>query len=71
LRVNDTDRQDTIAELKCRLELTEGQIEAGNNGESVRIELRDILNKLVSVKAITGKVAKYHYSRIVHQFFDN
>jgi len=44
---------------------------AGNNGQSTRIELRDILNKLVFVKAITGKVAKAHYQRIIHQFYDN
>jgi len=49
-----------IGELKNRLELIEGEIEAGNDNKELINELRDVLMKLYHYKIISYNSAKKH-----------
>jgi hypothetical protein len=59
----------TIQNLKEKLALTEGQIEAGNNNEMVLDELYDILFKLVHFGVISEKQARTHYKQVKKEYF--
>ena len=59
----------TIKNLKNRLNLLEGEIEAGNNNELLKNELYDILFKLVHFNVISELQARKHYKDIVKSYF--
>lgn len=59
-----------VDQLKERLNLIEAEIEAGNNGREIRLELKNLLDKLVNLRAIPFAKAKKHYNQILFQFFE-
>jgi len=59
----------SIQKIKHRLDLVEGEIEAGNNNPELLKELYDLLMRLGSIGAITLSEAKKHYLEIKKQFF--
>ena len=61
--------ENQINELKKRLELIEGEIEAGNNNKELLPELQKILYKLSFLKVITKGQAHNHYKQIKKDFF--
>lgn len=60
----------TIENLKKRLSLLEGEIEAGNNNQQNLKELYEILFKLSNLKVISNNQARKHYNDIKNQFFN-
>ena len=62
-------KDSTAEKLKLRLELVEGEIEAGNNNIELLDELRDLLNKLSNLGVIAKPNAKKHYDSIKKDFF--
>ena len=59
----------TIKKIKEKLELTEGEIEAGNNNPELKKQLYDLLFKLVNFDVITDGQARKHYKEIVNNYF--
>ena len=66
---NETSIQTSIDEIKNRIELVEGEIEAGNNNREYLAELSSLLNKLVNFGVITRSQMKKHIILIEHDFF--
>ena len=60
---------DSINKLKNELQILEGQIQAGNNNESLKKKLHDILHKLAYFKVISLSQATKHYKDIIKNFF--
>jgi len=60
---------ESINNLKNELQILEGQIQAGNNNESLKKKLHDILHKLAYFKVISLTQATKHYKDIVNNFF--
>ena len=61
---------DVVEKVKERLNLVEAEIEAGNNGREIRLELKNLLDQLVNLRAIPFAKAKKHYNQILFQFFE-
>jgi hypothetical protein len=61
--------KDSIEKLKKELEILEGEIQAGNNNESLKQKLHDILHKLAYFKVISLSQANKHYKEYVKNFF--
>ena len=59
-----------VDQLKERLNLIEAEIESGNNGREIRLELKNLLDQLVNLRAIPFSKAKKHYNQILFQFFE-
>ena len=59
----------TVKEIKKRVELIEGIIEAGNNNNDLLIELTQLLNKLVVLGVLTRNQMNKHLLIIKHDFF--
>lgn len=59
----------TIKNLKERLNIIEGEIEAGNNNEVLKNELYDILFKLVHFNVISEVQARKHFKNIKNNYF--
>ncbi|MEY3371083.1 MAG: hypothetical protein RLZZ392_109 [Pseudomonadota bacterium] len=68
--IEKEDKQQLIEALKERLSLVEGEIEAGNNSNKLKSELKNILDKLVSLRALKYSSARKHYERILQDFFE-
>lgn len=68
--IEKEDKQQLIQALKERLSLVEGEIEAGNNSNKLKSELKNILDKLVSLRALKYSSARKHYERILQDFFE-
>ena len=68
--IEKEDRQQLIEALKERLSLIEGEIEAGNNSNKLKSELKNILDKLVSLRALKYSAGRKHYERILQDFFE-
>lgn len=66
---NATSIDTTIDEIKKRVELVQGQIEAGNNNKDLLNELTSLLNKLVNFGVLTRNQMKKHITLIEHDFF--
>ena len=60
----DTSKNETIKNLKERLQLVEGEIEAGNDNDEVVDELRSILMKLKNLDVITSYQAINHFKQL-------
>ena len=60
---------DSINKLKNELQILEGQIQAGNNNESLKKKLHDILYKLAHFKVISLTQANKHYKDYINNFF--
>lgn len=60
---------DSINKLKNELQILEGQIQAGNNNESLKKKLHDILHKLAYFKVISLSQATKHYKDYIKNFF--
>ena len=60
----DTSKNETIKNLKERLQLVEGEIEAGNDNDEVVDELRSILMKLKNLNVITSYQAINHFKQL-------
>jgi hypothetical protein len=60
---------ESIEKLKNELQILEGQIQAGNNNESLKKKLHDILHKLAYFKVISLTQATKHYKDIIKNFF--
>jgi len=61
--------KDSINKLKSDLEILEGEIQAGNNNESLKQKLHEILHKLAYFKVISLSQANKHYKEYVKNFF--
>jgi hypothetical protein len=61
--------KESIEKLKKELEILEGEIQAGNNNESLKKKLHDILHKLAYFKVISLSQANKHYKEYVKNFF--
>jgi len=59
----------SIDKLKNELQILEGQIQAGNNNESLKKKLHDILYKLAHFKVISISQANKHYKEYINNFF--
>ena len=59
----------TIKKIKEKLELVEGEIEAGNNNPELKKQLYEHLFKLVNFDVITDGQARKHYKEIVDNYF--
>jgi len=59
----------SIEKLKNELQILEGQIQAGNNNESLKKKLHDILHKLAYFKVISLTQANKHYKEYIKNFF--
>jgi hypothetical protein len=59
----------SINKLKNELQILEGQIQAGNNNESLKKKLHDILHKLAYFKVISLPQANKHYKEYINNFF--
>ena len=59
----------SIDKLKNELQILEGQIQAGNNNESLKKKLHDILHKLAYFKVISLTQANKHYKDYIKNFF--
>jgi len=69
-KIIDTATKDnTITNLKARLEIVEGEIDAGNNNIEVLNELQEVLNNLSNLGIITKAAAKRHYNTIKKDYF--
>ncbi len=68
--IEKEDKQQLIQALKERLSLVEGEIEAGNNSNKLKSELKNILDKLVSLRALKYSAGRKHYERILQDFFE-
>lgn len=60
---------ETLNKVKEKLNLIQGQIEAGNNNPIMKQELHDVLFQLVNLNAITERQARQHYKNICQDFF--
>ena len=60
----DTSKNETIKNLKERLQLVEGEIEAGNDNDEVVDELRSVLMKLKNLDCITSYQAINHFKQL-------
>jgi hypothetical protein len=60
---------ESIKKLKEELQLLEGEIQAGNNNESLKKKLHDILHKLAYFKVISLTQATKHYKEYLKNFF--
>lgn len=60
---------ETLNKVKEKLNLIQGQIEAGNNNPIMKQELYDVLFQLVNLSAITERQARQHYKNICQDFF--
>jgi len=60
---------ESINKLKNELQILEGQIQAGNNNESLKKKLHDILHKLAYFKVISLTQANKHYKEYIKNFF--
>ena len=70
IRGDGINSDDVVEKIKERLNLVEAEIEAGNNGREIRLELKNLLDQLVNLRAIKYAVAKKHYNQILFQFFE-
>jgi hypothetical protein len=61
--------KETISNLKQRLTLVEGEIQAGNTNDELKKELYELLFKLYHFHCISERQARNHYKDIVKQFF--
>jgi hypothetical protein len=59
----------SINNLKNELQILEGEIQAGNNNESLKKKLHDILYKLAHFKVISIPQATKHYKDYLNNFF--
>ena len=59
----------TVKEIKKRVKLIEGEIEAGNNNKDLLTELTELLNKLVVLGILTRNQINKHLLIIKHDFF--
>jgi hypothetical protein len=60
---------ETLNRVKEKLNLIQGQIQAGNNNPIMKQELYDVLFQLVNLNAITERQAREHYKNICKDFF--
>jgi len=60
---------ETIKNLKDRLNIIEGEIEAGNNNTLLKDELYNVLFKLVHFNVISEIQARKHFKNIVSEYF--
>ena len=61
--------KDSINKLKKDLEILEGEIQAGNNNQTLKQKLHDILHKLAYFKVISLSQANKHYKEYIKNFF--
>ena len=55
--------------MKKRLKLIEGQLEAGNNNDDIKLELHSLLHKMARTGLITINQAASHYKQIKSAYF--
>ena len=67
---HDNNIDNSIEQVKKRVELLEGEINAGNNNNSLLQELTELLLKLVNFGVITSNQFKKHIELIKHDFFN-
>jgi hypothetical protein len=65
----DVDIKKTIKTLKNRLQLIEGQIQAGNNNDDLKKELYDVVFKLSNLGAIAISSARKYYNETLKLYF--
>ena len=65
-----TNIEQTSEQMKNRLGLITGEIEAGNSNKSLLAELHDLLFKMVRVHLISKNAAAAYYKNIKDQFFN-
>ena len=63
-KIDTSSKSETIKNLKERLQLVEGEIEAGNDNDEVVDELRSILMKLKNLDVITSYQAINHFKQL-------
>ena len=54
----ENNQEKTVSNLKKRLQIVEGEIEAGNNSPLLKTELKSLCEKLMHFKIITKKMMK-------------
>ena len=59
----------TVENIKKRIEIVEGEIESGNNNQSLLKELGELLLKLCNYGSITRKQMDRHLTEIAHDYF--
>jgi len=64
-----TNIEQTSEQMKHRLGLITGEIEAGNSNKSLLTELHELLFKMVRVHLISKSAATAYYKNIKDQFF--
>jgi hypothetical protein len=69
LRKIPTNIEQTSEQMKNRLGLITGEIEAGNSNKSLLTELHELLFKMVRVHLISKNAAAAYYKNIKDQFF--
>lgn len=62
-------KETTISELKKRLEIIEGEIEAGNTNNDIKNNLSDVLFKLVNLGSLTMSQATKHWNSMLDTYF--
>ena len=67
---NDNTIDDTSHKMKHRLQLIEGELEAGNNNDEIRLELHSLLHKMAHIGIITINQAATHYKNIKEMYFN-
>ena len=65
-----TNIEQTSEQMKNRLGLITGEIEAGNSNKSLLTELHELLFRMVRVHLISKNAATAYYKNIKSQFFD-
>lgn len=65
----DSDIQNTVKTIKNRLQLIEGQIQAGNNNNDLKKELYSIIFQLANIGAISISSARKYYNDTVKTYF--
>lgn len=65
----DSDIKNTVKNIKNRLQLIEGQIQAGNNNNDLKKELYSIIFQLANIGAISISSARKYYNDTVKTYF--
>ena len=61
--------EQTSEQIKYRLGLITGEIEAGNSNKSLLTELHELLFKMVRIHLISKSAATKYYNNLKDQFF--
>jgi len=63
--------EDTVLEMKNRLGLITGEIEAGNSNKALLKELHELVFKMAQINLISRSAATNYYNNIKNNYFNN